>query len=54
MLICFIFFWDREFVDYFCSFMVNIMIEVIKGGYVVDDVLFEEVKSYVVFCLEKV
>jgi len=29
------------------------MTEAIKGGHVADDVLFEEVKSHAVFCLEK-
>ena len=29
------------------------MTEAIKGGHVADDILFEEVKSHAVFCLEK-
>lgn len=33
--------------------MVNTMTEAIKGGHVADDVLFDEVKSHAVFCLEK-
>ena len=33
--------------------MVQSMSEAIKGGHVADDVLFEEVKSHSVFCLEK-
>ena len=33
--------------------MVQSMTEAIKGGHVADDVLFEEVKSHSVFCLEK-
>lgn len=33
--------------------MVNTMTEAIKEGHVADDVLFEEVKSHAVFCLEK-
>ena len=33
--------------------MVQSMIEAIKGGHVADDILFEEVKSHAVFCLEK-
>ena len=33
--------------------MVQSMTEAIKGSHVADDVLFEEVKSHAVFCLEK-
>ncbi|XP_073254960.1 NACHT and WD repeat domain-containing protein 2-like [Porites lutea] len=43
----------REFGDHFCDLMVQSMTEAIKGGHVADDVLFEEVKSHAVFCLEK-
>ena len=53
VLTCFIFSCDREFADHFCSLMVNTMTEAIKGGHVADDVLFEEVKSHALFCLEK-
>ena len=53
MLTYFIFSWNREFADHFCSLMVNTMTEAIKGSHVADDVLFEEVKSHAVFCLEK-
>ncbi|CAH3143126.1 unnamed protein product [Porites evermanni] len=43
----------KQFGDHFCDLMVQSMTEAIKGGHVADDVLFEEVKSHAVFCLEK-
>ena len=33
--------------------MVQTMTEAVKSSHVADDVLFEEVKSHAVFCLEK-
>ena len=33
--------------------MVNTMTEAIKRSHVADDILFEEVKSHAIFCLEK-
>lgn len=49
----FFFSWDREFGDHFCSLMVNTLTEAIKRSHVADDILFEEVKSHAIFCLEK-
>ena len=33
--------------------MVNTMTEAVKRSHVADDILFEEVKSHAIFCLEK-
>ena len=46
-------FFKREFGNHFCDLMVQSMTEAIKGGHVADGILFEEVKSNAVFCLEK-
>ena len=43
----------REFSDHFCNLMIQSMSEAIKSSHVADDVLFEEVRSHAVFCLEK-
>ena len=46
-------FHHREFSDHFCNLMIQTMTEAIKNSHVDDDVLFEEVRSHAVFCLEK-
>ena len=47
------FYHHREFSDHFCNLMIQSMTEAIKSSHVADDVLFEEVRSHAVFCLEK-
>jgi len=52
-LLTWVLFYYREFSDHFCNLMIQTMTEGIKGSHVAEDVLFEEVRSHAVFCLEK-